>query len=107
MQNDKRIEFNNTTNNIIDNNSDLKDFCDAIHKAGKSVLSAEEIEYFGCFNLSEDVLRPLFKKRNESLVRARNTRGTNDKLKSQYIYLKKDACDAVKIAKERWIMKIT
>ena len=53
------------------------------------------------------MLRLSFKRRNELIFRARNTKGKNEQLKSQCIDSKKDMRDTVKIAKERWIMKIT
>ena len=64
MQNEKRIEFNNAINNIINDNPNLNDFCDAMNRAGKSVLSVEEKEDCGWHNLSKAMLRSLFKRRN-------------------------------------------
>ena len=76
-------------------------------RSGKPLLLVEEIEDCGRFDLSKGMLRPLFKRRNELLFRARSTKGTNEQLKSQCIDAKKYMRDAAKISKVRWIMIIT
>ena len=103
---ENRKNFNESLGNIVKDDCNLTEFCEAMRKAGKLTLEDEENDNPGWYEENKEMLRPFFDEKNKLLFEARNTNSDDDSLKMRCRDARKNARNAIQIAKTLWVEKI-
>ena len=84
----------------------MNDFCAALVKAGKEILSYEDSPDPGWFEFNKEELLLLINKRNKLLHEARLSPNPSSLLKQKCIDARNNVYDAIKMAKSRWVSSL-
>ena len=94
-----KYDYNQAVTKNIISNRDMYNFCRAITKAGKEVLTREDTSYLDSFEYNKDNLLSLINKRNKILLAASSS--DNPELKQKCIDARNNVKDVARAAKNR------